>query len=179
MFLTFLTSSGLPSVKNSSQPTELTPSTPSSSQHRKAVLVSTLVAGVLLILTCIAVISGCLVYHKKNSNNEELLQSFNKSTHTDTSKLADKEKDAASNDYDIVVDPANKPVERDNSLKYAYISVANRDSSVFAESNPAYQAMEHNQSGDVPTSFNPAYEPVQIDRANASNSMSQEIHVYY
>ena len=91
------------------------------------VLVSALVAGVivLLILTWIgAIISYCLVYHKKKkmvSNNDVLLQSFN----TSTDDVANPSHQPVQNYY--ISQPidhsmsSNYAMQRENSPEYAYI----------------------------------------------------------
>ena len=101
---TVLTSSIQPSTlpeKDSDQPSFTT------------VLLSALVAGVLLILIWIAIISYCLVRHKKKnlvSNNEVLLQSFN----TSTDNVANQ---PVQNYY--ISQPFNHAMQRENSPEYA------------------------------------------------------------
>ena len=157
-----LTSSIQPSTvpeKGSGQPLFTTTQT---------ILVSALVAGVLLIVTChwIAIISCCLVCRKKKkkvSNNDVSLQSFNKSTHTDISRSTEQQqKDAANpsqqnymyqhqympqpiNQSDGFSTSFNHAMQRENSPEYAYIGMPYQHTLMPAHPHPAYQPVQDDQ----------------------------------
>ena len=133
-------------------------------------LVSALVVGVLLILTCIAIISYCLMCHKRKkkvSSNEVLLQSFNESTHTDISRSTEQQKDAANPSH---------PLVQNYLYQHQYVPQPINQSDGFSTSSNHAMQWENSpeyaipyQHTVMPAHPHPAYQPVQDD----------EEHIYY